>query len=260
LVLIFGAIGLFLFYFAYRYNILYVYEIGADTKGAVYPRALQQLFVGLYIAEICLIGLFATRLNNKGALGPFILMILLLIFTALYNVALNSALSPLIKYLPKTLDAEEHQSLLVDHDQVDEKHEQNNGEGVSRPTSSTKPIDAPAPHPKPNFITKFLKPHIYNDYATMRRLVPNIVPEDDVIDEGLVRDAYLPPSVWAETPHLAIPRDEMGISAQEVSHTNHIIPITDDGATLNEKNKIVVNDDVMARLYFEDKAWRMREH
>jgi len=225
---------------------------------------LQQLFVGLYIAEICLVGLFATRLDNKGALGPFILMILLLIFTALYNVALNSALSPLIKYLPKTLDAEEHQSLLADHDDVDTKldtkQELNNGDGTSRPTSATKPIDSPAPHPKPNFITKFLKPHIYNDYATMRRLVPNIVPEDDEIDEGLVRDAYLPPSVWSETPYLVIPRDEMGISAQEVRHTNHIIPMTDDGGTLNEKNKIIVNDDVMTKLYFEDKTMRMREH
>ncbi|KAF2432622.1 putative DUF221 domain protein [Tothia fuscella] len=279
LVLIFAAIGLFLFYFAYRYNILYVYELGTDTKGAVYPRALQQLFVGLYIAELCLVGLFATRLSNVGALGPFILMIILLIITILYNIALNSALSPLIKYLPKTLDAEEHRGLLTEEEKIESAHrrgeltaeekldadgehenEKYGNSSTSRPISSTKPGHTSAPHKKPNFITKFLKPHIYNDYATMRRLVPNIVPQDEVMDEGLIRDAYLPPSVWAEVPQLAIPRDEMGVSAQEVSHTRHIIPITDESATLNEKNKIVVNDDVMSALYFEDKSRRMRIH
>jgi len=76
----------------------------------------------------------------------------------------------------------------------------------------------------------------------------------------LIRDAYLPPAVWAEIPQLVIPRDEMGVSAQEVKDTRHVIPITDDGATFNEKGKIVVNDDVMSAIYFEDKAMRMRQH
>ena len=33
----------------------------------------------------------------------------------------------------------------------------------------------PAPHKKPNMITKWLKPNVYCDYATMRRLVPKDV-------------------------------------------------------------------------------------
>jgi hypothetical protein len=261
--LIFAAVGLFLFYFAYRYNILYVYDAGADTKGAVYPRALQQVFVGLYIAEVCLLGLFAVRLDNKGAIGPFIMMILLLVFTALYNVALNSALSPLINFLPKTLDAEEQRGLLEDHHTA--KQVSQNGSDEPKGTEpSMAPIDSPAPHPKPNMITKFLKPHIYNDYATMRRLVPSLITDTEALDEeyllSMKRDAYLPPSVWAEIPQLVIPRDEMGISAQEVRDTRPIIPITDEGATLNEKNKIIVNDDVMSAIYFEDKSLRMKMH
>jgi hypothetical protein len=263
LVLIFAAIGLFLFYFAYRYNILYVYDIGADTKGAVYPRALQQLFVGLYIAEVCLLGLFAVRLNSKGAIGPFVMMILLLIFTALYNVALNAALTPLINFLPKTLDAEEQRSLLEDHNTS--KHVSQNGSDETKGNDSTlHQVDSPAPHPKPNFITKFLKPHIYNDYATMRRLVPTMLGTDGDMGEEylemMTRDAYLPPAVWAEVPQLVIPRDEMGISVQEVRDTRKVIPITDEGATLNEKNKIIVNDDVMSAIYFEDKALQMKMH
>ena len=82
--------------FALRANAL------SQTKGRVYPRALQQLFVGLYVAEVCLIGLFAISSGTSvGALGPLILMIIFTIFTALYQVSLNSALTPLIEYLPK---------------------------------------------------------------------------------------------------------------------------------------------------------------
>jgi len=88
--------------------VLFVYDTDADTKGLLYPRALQHIFVGLYIAQICLIGLFAIAIGtSKGAIGPLVLMILLVVVTALFHVSLNSALDPLLKYLPKTLDAEE---------------------------------------------------------------------------------------------------------------------------------------------------------
>ena len=256
--LIFAAIGIFFFYFAYRYNFLYVYNTGDDTRGAVYPRALQHLFVGLYIAEVCLLGLFATRLNNVGAIGPFVMMILLLIFTALYHIGLNSALEPLIKYLPKSLEAEERLSLLQVEDGATTVPRDSEAEKVdsygSRSGKNRVATASAAPHKKPGMLTKFLKPHIYNDYHTMRRLVPEMVPEDDEFDEGIVRDAYLPPTVWSDIPILAIPRDDMGISRQEISQTPRVIPITDEAATLNEKGKIVVDEDKMSEIYWNNKA------
>ena len=39
-----------LFYLAYRYNILFVSETSVDTQGLIYPRALKQLFTGVYLA------------------------------------------------------------------------------------------------------------------------------------------------------------------------------------------------------------------
>lgn len=244
-------------------------------KGLGYPRALQQLFVGLYVAEICLLGLFATRLTDIGAIGPFVLMILLVIFTALYHVGLNSALTPLIKYLPKTLEAEERQSLLAAANGVDADaaHDDVEAQGhvaeskktdadTAITTSERNGIAAPqAPHKKPNMFTKFLKPHVYNDYSTMRRLVPSLVTAPDALDDGLIRDAYLPPAVWAETPQVLIPRDEMGVSRQECRDTEKVgVPCSDSAAHLNEKNKIVVDDDVMSRIWMGSreqlvKAW-----
>jgi len=86
----------------FRYNFMFVSNARIDTKGRIYPRALQQLFVGLYFAEVCLIGLFAINAGaSVGAVGPLIMMVLMLIFTVLYQFSLNSALGPLINYLPK---------------------------------------------------------------------------------------------------------------------------------------------------------------
>ena len=81
LVLGFAAIGLYFFYLAFRYNMLYKTGAGYDTKGLMYPRALQQLFVGLYFAEVCIIGIFAIGMGSAfmQAVGPLVLMILLLV-------------------------------------------------------------------------------------------------------------------------------------------------------------------------------------
>ncbi|TKA82472.1 hypothetical protein B0A55_02173 [Friedmanniomyces simplex] len=239
LVLGFAAIGLYLFYFAYRYNLLFVSNAQVDTKGRVYPRALQQVFVGLYIAEACLIGLFAIGVaKSVGALGPLILMILMLVFTALYQVSLNAALTPLIDFLPKTIDAEERRLLAAetganghdhDHDGVPNKEGHFaavNGDGLG-----------PAPHKKPNLVSKWLRPDIYQDYETMRRMVPKDIGIHYTAEEE--QNAFFNPAITTATPLLWIPRDSVGISRQEVRDTRAVIPMTDDGAFLDDKGKIV---------------------
>ena len=209
---------------------------------------------------------------------------MLLIFTALYHVTLNAALDPLIKYLPKTIGTGERsfalapagaaaatQKTALDGGELGHKNgvagaqygvadtqngirsvdAEKNGNGDMAPTTLAE-VD-PVTGKKPNFLLKFLKPHIYADYEHMRRLVPAIIPGSDVIDEGLIRDAYLPPSVWDELPMLLVPRDSMGVSAQECAHTSKVTPMNDSVASLNDKNKIIVDDDQLARQYFSDK-------
>ena len=83
-------------------------------------------------------------------------------------------------------------------------------------------------------------PHIYSDYATLRRLVPHSdLDVNNMYEEVVEQNAYFPPSVISETPLLWIPRDEGGISRQEVAHSSKVIPITDEGCTMDEKNKLV---------------------
>ncbi|PZD23618.1 integral membrane protein [Pyrenophora tritici-repentis] len=59
LILGFAAIGLGLVYLVYKYNMLYVYDARIDSKGGFYARALEELMVGVYLGELCLLCLFA---------------------------------------------------------------------------------------------------------------------------------------------------------------------------------------------------------
>ncbi|KAK4574631.1 phosphate metabolism protein 7 [Recurvomyces mirabilis] len=238
LVLGFAAVGLAFFYVAYRYNLLFVSNVNIDTKGRVYPRALQHVFVGIYLAEACLIGLFAIGTgSSKGAIGPLILMIFMLIFTVLYQSSLNAALEPLINYLPRNLDAEERRLLSL------ENGANGNGYDGEMPDKEGGHVAAQgmngrgAPKKKPNFFAKWLRPDIHCDYQTMRLLVPRDIPI--VYSREQEDQAYFDPAITSVTPLLWIPRDPAGVSRQEVHDTRNVIPITDEGAYLDEKNKIV---------------------
>ncbi len=87
----------------YKYNIIYSWDSDLDTHGLVYPRALMHLMYGVYLAEICLVGLFSL----KSAFGPVILMIMFLIFTALFQISLDDALTPLMYNHARTLALED---------------------------------------------------------------------------------------------------------------------------------------------------------
>lgn len=238
---------------------LFVYNADIDTKGAIYPRALQQVFVGLYIAEVCLIGLFAlasggstmapangdtgpdVQVYSRGALGPLILMIIMLIFTALYHISLNSAMAPHLEALPKSIGAEEERLLAAEHGEGNGYH---NGAAASKEAAHESVADGgnpalntPAPHKAPNFFTKWLRPDIYCDYETLRRIAPQADPVE--YSHEVESNAYYNPAITSELGLIWIPRDPLGISREEVRDTGKVLPITDEGAHLDEKNNIV---------------------
>lgn len=107
LILIFNVISFGLFWFVYRYNTLYVTKFRFDTGGLLFPRGINQLFTGLYVMELCLIGLFFLVRDDEGEVackGQAICMIVALVLTAGYQILLNEAFGPLIRYLPITLE------------------------------------------------------------------------------------------------------------------------------------------------------------
>ncbi|EED23543.1 DUF221 domain protein, putative [Talaromyces stipitatus ATCC 10500] len=107
LIVIFIIATFALFWFVYRYNTLYVTKFRFDTGGLLFPKAINQMFTGLYVMELCLIGLFflvRDEHDRVACQGQAIVMIIVLILTLGYQYFLNEAFSPLIRYLPITLE------------------------------------------------------------------------------------------------------------------------------------------------------------
>ncbi|KAK2841539.1 hypothetical protein FQN49_006156 [Arthroderma sp. PD_2] len=109
LIMVFNVLTFGLFWIVYRYNTLYVTKFRFDTGGLLFPRAINQLFTGLYVMEICLIGMFFLVRDEKKEVaceGQAICMIVVLILTVLFQYFLNEAFNPLSLYLPITLEDE----------------------------------------------------------------------------------------------------------------------------------------------------------
>lgn len=106
-IMVFNLITFSLFWVVQRYNILYVYQFTHDTGGLLFPKAINQLFTGLYVMEICLIGLFFLARDTAGNASAYpqgIVMIVCAVFTAIFQYLLNDAFDPLFRYLPITLE------------------------------------------------------------------------------------------------------------------------------------------------------------
>ncbi|KAJ5159840.1 uncharacterized protein N7482_006844 [Penicillium canariense] len=257
LVMGFATIGLYLFYFAYRYNVLYVSNATIDCQGRGYTLALQHLTVGCYLLIVCLIGLFAMGSGaNQLAVGPLILMIIFLVFTVLYHISMNSAMQPLLDYLPKNLEYEEEALLARDRQQHSAEESASDGVAGTSVAKAEKGLtngSLPSAQKAPNFIVKWLRPDRYHDYAALRRLVPSPL-ETTTYAPEVEENAYCHPAVNSQVPLLWIPRDPAGVSKQEVAHTSRVIPITDEDAWLDEKAKISWNMDKGQPPIYEEKV------
>jgi hypothetical protein len=255
-----ATIAMFFFYFAWRYNIFFVTDTQIDTRGLIYPTAIKQLFTGLYLAEVCMIGLFGSSI----APGPLILMVIFLIFTVLFHLSLNAALDPLLYNLPLTLLAEEESTRLLDTEKgaaassaaIDGPIDLN-GDGVvdHTETSVAHARDASKVTGKQgNVLTRFLKPWIFADYTTLRNLVPRGVFLEPY-SADVAANAYHPPSVTSGTPLLWIPADLAGVSKQEIAHTSRVIPITDEGCELTEEGKLNWDNEGSRPPVWEEKIY-----
>ncbi|KAI0631057.1 DUF221-domain-containing protein [Trametes polyzona] len=103
-----SAVTFFLFYQMYKY--LFIWQLDGqktgETGGLFFPRAIQQLFVGMYLQQVCLAALFflAQDANgNASAIPEGALMIVLIAFTAFFHIIINNSYGPLTHFLPLTL-------------------------------------------------------------------------------------------------------------------------------------------------------------
>ncbi|KAJ6595767.1 hypothetical protein DFH09DRAFT_1135552 [Mycena vulgaris] len=98
----------FAFYQLYKYLFLWQFEQppSSDTGGLFFPKAITHIFVGLYLQQVCMIGLFflTQDVNKKPSATPQgALMVVLLVFTILFQMLISNSYGPLKHALPLSL-------------------------------------------------------------------------------------------------------------------------------------------------------------
>ncbi|KAF7905780.1 hypothetical protein EAF00_000059 [Botryotinia globosa] len=313
-IIIFVIITFTLLWIANRYNMLYVSRFRIDTGGLLYPRAINQTFTGLYVMELCLIGLFFLTQDEQGnSLTPqAIIMIVALLLTALYQFLLNWSFGPLLRYLPITFEDE---AVLRDEafDRIQaerlgltiadpETVPQNDGAGIEgpgyiemdalHPTTTNrnsgskfaklKPsnlvhgaavaggwalqsgrnlrhktfargtgTDGPQPIDEPVVRPQLTRKRRHKDIEAQQKIanalyggyndeIEDLAPEER---DALVKHAFQHYALRARRPVVWIPRDDIGVSDDEVKRTRDYaganIWISNVGAALDAKGRVV---------------------
>ncbi len=105
--LVFVSITFSLFWVAYRHNYYYVQRCKVDTHGLLFNNAISQLFAGVYVLEIALIGLFFLVRDTQDKFAcssQAIIMIVILVLTAIFHFVMEQHLRPLYEFLPVALE------------------------------------------------------------------------------------------------------------------------------------------------------------
>lgn len=213
-----------------------------DTQGEAYVRALQHLTTGIYLAELCLIGLFSARKSP----GPSTLVAVLFICTILFQVLMTRLITPLEHYLPPISherEQAESEPLLAAAE-----------EGRHNPSFH----DAGHALDLPNFlapladrITNLMSRTIAHSRAKtatwIRESATSVEPPS--YSEEDIRKAYLNPALTSGTPKIWLPRDGNGKSKNEVDENASVgIESTDEAAWVDEKGRVDWDEEDLEKV------------
>ncbi|KAI6247901.1 hypothetical protein HI914_04315 [Erysiphe necator] len=306
-IIIFAIITFSLLWIAQRYNMLYVFRFHLDTGGLLYPRAINQTFTGLYVMELCLIGLFFLVQDEQGTqacVPQAIIMITFLVLTVAYQFLLNKSFGPLLHHLPITFENEavlrdrefeisqaKRLGLHFDEDLENSFAQNDEATQVNKPSRSkskmnlcsTKTVQSTggwALRSGKNITCKVLGQCVDHDDGSeensalnerirareiknhgrrkrrrdleaQRRIADALYGgyNDDIEDltpeerDVLVRRAFQHSALRARRPTIWIPRDDIGVSDDEIRRTREFagnsIWISNVGAALDGKARVV---------------------
>jgi len=225
LILAFDIFTFALFYAVQRYNILNVSKSNLDTGGLIYPEALNQLFLGLYVMEIYLIGLFCLVRddhNQFACSGQVVVLTFIAILTLLYQRTVNQSYQSHFEHLS-----------VCDEKEVAEKNAMKALKLRSRLM---------------NMIDACCKVALLGFFDVDRNLA--MIESGDETDATAEREAkprlgdsfdLLPAAIQTLAPTVWLPKDDLGISSYEIRETRRIdtsIPISDENAFLDSKARV----------------------
>lgn len=194
------------------------------SEGLLYPTALNQLFTGVYIMELCIIGLFLlARNDNKeyACLGQVVIMTVATVLTIGFHISLNRAFAPLLKYLPFELADWVHNKSEVLTELSNQKHPQG----------------------------------LWNWFIRFQNKIKNIMNTADcfkgeafaTMDESYNDVQFEHYAFHVESPVVWIPKDSIGIGDDEISYTQARYPnirISNDWAQMTSEGNVTILGDL----------------
>lgn len=257
MVLGFSTVGFTLLYFAFRYSSIFTLGTDVSTRGESYGRALFQLTTGLYLSELCLIGLFGIGIGNTNiSIGPLVLMVVLLVVTILWHIWLKRK----VKKLDEEFASGAGASNNAGHHYGDARRSEDveKARGLSeddhykaQSPMSEDPLEPRVPIqnytqkdklPLGQRIKAFFAPTAAA-HQTVQTIWPTIGSPIRPYTKEEHDDAYVHPAISTECPIVWIARDKYGLSKQEIAASNQtvgkdLLNVTDEEAWFNEKGKI----------------------
>lgn len=260
LVLGFATVGFTLLYLSFRYSSIFTLGTDVSTRGESYGRALFQLTTGLYLSELCLIGLFGIGIGNTtSSIGPLVLMVVFLVATILWQIWLKRKVKKLNEEFASGAVASQpshnagaHYGDVQGSDDIEKARtlsEDDQAKAHSpyseHPTEPTAQIQTYTPKdklPLGQRIKGFFAPTTAA-HQTIQTIWPTIGSPVRPYTQEEHDEAYVHPAIITECPIVWIPRDKYGLSKREVAASKQtvgkdLLNITDEEAWFNEKGKI----------------------
>lgn len=236
---------------------LFTMGTATSTRGRSHQRALQHLTTGVYISELCLIGLFAIGVGSTNqSIGPLVLMVIFLVGTAVWHVWLGRHLRKTKEALPSQIREEAQQGTQPQASFNGNCHEVEKTSRHERPeprdheASTTERLPslndqnpaASLKRPMAQRAKGFFHP-TSEARADVLSIAANLSLPSRPYTQQEHDEAYLHPATTSECPIMWIPKDKYGLSKKEINASiqsveAHSFCATDEGAWFNDKGQI----------------------
>jgi len=229
----FACFTFFLFYQVWKY--LFTWQLdqapASETGGLFFPKAIQHIFIGMYVQQLCLTALFflAQDENKRASAIPMgALMVVLIFLTICFHLLIANSYGPLKSALPLSLADKTY----------DANHPIQSEEDLG-PEPSMKPLpDRPASQDAANVENGGVKP-----IPIEAKPKDEEAEEDEELHDFTIegpRDFDHPASV--ETQRIIwVPGDELGLGKAEVEDMKQRgIQASWEKAEMDEKGKVKI--------------------
>ncbi|CAG8721996.1 22968_t:CDS:2 [Dentiscutata erythropus] len=254
LILPFTALRFALFYLAYRYNFLYVYDQIYETNGDLFINAMKSFFWGIFVFHLTMIGLMF--LNEAFIAG--VLLVVLFVITLALVLAMRHHFkhNPKAEFLPadllgviemktkKVIIDKNFTKSITEDVEYDEKADQGFSGSTSQQLSEKPLADIDDEYINPNVV------HIKH---------ANVDKEGDA-------NTYKHPALIIKNPLVWIPQDSTDMYKDEVKGCRESgLNATSQGAAINENYKVEVDIDkapnIKDELFVENaESWEDKQN